>query len=162
MAEKGKKEVGFKALTAAVTALNESGLVDEPIKTVAVKKDDLEAAFIAACEALPEGNMVPNEIGDVYRALKGIAETHPDGTDAASKGGKLLAGALKAYGIEKADVFGFSEYPKENRVCLVTNGGKKINWTPADKDVNPLSYIERTGINPEAGKRKPIAGKARK
>jgi hypothetical protein len=158
-----KKELTFKALTAAVDALNASGLIEKPIRTNGIKREDIEALFIDACEHLPEGNTVPNEVGDVYRALKGIADAPPaPDADAAPKGGgKLLAGALKAYGIEKGEVFASTEYPKEGRVVLVTKGGKKINWTPADKDVKPLSYIERTGINPEAGKRKPIAGKKR-
>jgi hypothetical protein len=80
---------------------------------------------------------------------------------AEAKENGVLAVAMKAYGIKEGEVFTYTEYTEENRVVIVTAGGRKISWTPADEDVQPLSYIERTGINPEAGKRKPIAGKKR-
>jgi len=67
----------------------------------------------------------------------------------------LLAKALEAYGIDPKFVLGSRVDPAAQEAMVVTNGGKKVLWSPG-KEVAPLNDIEITGINPI--KRKPITG----
>jgi hypothetical protein len=75
-------------------------------------------------------------------------------------GDKILAAALKAYGIDEKFVLDSAFNEETGEVVIVTNGGSKIRFKEGDKP-QPLSDIAITGINPAAAKRKVIAGKAK-
>ena len=73
----------------------------------------------------------------------------------------LIDAGCKAYGIAPDHVIGTNVDRDTGEAVIVTNGGKKVRFAAGQKDSEPLSEIEITGINPKAKKRKPIAGKAR-
>lgn len=76
-------------------------------------------------------------------------------------GDKLVEMAMAAYGVDKKFVVG-SAYDKQTETAtIVTAGGSKVSFKEGDK-VEPLRPIAITGINPEAAKRKVIAGKEKK
>lgn len=76
-------------------------------------------------------------------------------------GDKIMALALAAFGIALKYVFASKFYPETGEAVILTNGGSKVRYRAGDKPM-PLSEIAVTGINPEAAKRKVIAGKAGK
>lgn len=76
-------------------------------------------------------------------------------------GDNIMAEALEAYGIDPKYVFASKVYPETGEAVILTNGGSKVRFKAGDKP-QPLSQIAITGINPEAAKRKVIAGKAKK
>ena len=69
---------------------------------------------------------------------------------------KMIEKALKAYGVQKKHVV--MSRVDGSQVVFATAGGAKRRWAEGD-DVQPLTQIQITGINPDAAKRKPIAGK---
>lgn len=71
---------------------------------------------------------------------------------------KLIAEAVDAYGIADEFVFAAGIDKETGHAVIVTNGGAKVKYAEGD-EVEPLTQIQITGINPEAEKRKPIAGK---
>ena len=73
---------------------------------------------------------------------------------------ELIAAALAAYGIDPKYMFNSRIDEQTGEVVIVTNGGKKVRFTSGQK-VEKLSEVDITGINPAAGKRKAIAGKAK-
>ena len=75
-------------------------------------------------------------------------------------GDKILAAALKAYGIGEKYVLDSAFNKETGEVVIVTNGGSKVRFKEGDKP-QPLDDIAITGINPAAAKRKVIAGKAK-
>lgn len=78
-----------------------------------------------------------------------------------NKGNALITAGCKAYGIDPAYVLGSRIDPETGEAVIVTNGGKKVRYASGQKDIEPLSEVEVTGINPKAKKRKPIAGKVK-
>lgn len=74
---------------------------------------------------------------------------------------KLLAAALKAYGIGKKFVLSSAYYEDRAEVVIVTRGGAKVRYHKGD-EVEKLDPVRVTGINPRAKKRKPITGGAKK
>jgi hypothetical protein len=75
-------------------------------------------------------------------------------------GDKILAAALKAYGIDEKFVLDSAFNEETGAVVIVTNGGSKVRFKEGDKP-RLLSDIAIMGINPAAAKRKVIAGKAK-
>lgn len=73
---------------------------------------------------------------------------------------KLIDEACKAYKVP-------SEYVMNSRIdaaghaVILTKGGAKVRYAKG-MEVEPLSQIRITGVNPDAKKRKPIAGKVKK
>lgn len=68
----------------------------------------------------------------------------------------LIAEACKAYGI--AEKYIFSSSVRNGVAVIVTHGGTRVRFAKGD-EVEPLGYIQVSGVNPEWGKRKPVAGK---
>ena len=79
------------------------------------------------------------------------------------EGQSLVKEAMDAYGIRPDDVLK-SRIDRAagaaGQAVIVTHGGKKVRYARGEK-VEPLTEIERKGINPDWAKRKPIAGKKR-
>ena len=75
-------------------------------------------------------------------------------------GDKIIAKAMEAYGIGSKHVLSSKFYPETGEAVIVTAGGKKVRYKAGDKP-QPLSQIAVTGVNPEAAKRKVVAGKAK-
>lgn len=73
------------------------------------------------------------------------------------KDAALLKEALKAYGIAEKYVHG-SRVDVEGKVTIVTHGGKKVAWKKG-MEVEPLTTIQVTGIDPDRQKRKPLTGR---
>lgn len=74
----------------------------------------------------------------------------------------LMQEALDAYGIAREHVFAASYDPERNTVSILTRGGVRVRYHGQKiEDKDRLDPIQVTGINPEAAKRKPIAGKAK-
>lgn len=76
-------------------------------------------------------------------------------------GDKTIAAGCAAYGIDKKFVVGSAYNEQDKEAVIVTAGGKKVRFKEG-QDVQKLSEIEVTGINPAAAKRKVIAGAAKK
>lgn len=99
-------------------------------------------------------------------AKKEMAEKEFEKTDEETNeigdksGDKLMAAALKAYGIAPRYVLASRYDPETGEMVIVTHGGSKVRYREGDHP-QPLSSIAVTGINPEAAKRKVIAGAAR-
>ena len=77
-------------------------------------------------------------------------------------GEALLAKGRRVYGIGGKHVFASNYYPETETVVIVTSGGKRVRYRDGDEkseDFCKLTEIEVTGVNPAAGKRKPITGK---
>ena len=75
----------------------------------------------------------------------------------------LIEAACDAYGIDEESVN--SMRIEEGAAVVVTKGGSRIRYRRGDEKAEgfkPLGYVQVTGINPNAKKRKPIAGKERK
>lgn len=87
------------------------------------------------------------------------AEAAPE--NRAENFGPLVDEACEAYGIWPEHVLGSGIDRETGQVVIVTSGGKKVRYFAGDKP-EPLSQIEVTGVNPEAAKRKIIAGKKKK
>ena len=68
---------------------------------------------------------------------------------------KMIEKALKAYNVPKKHVV--MSRVDGGQVVFLTAGGAKRRWSEG-ADVEPLTQIQVTGINPDA-KRKVIAGK---
>ena len=73
----------------------------------------------------------------------------------------LMAAALAAYDIDPQYVLASKFYPETGEMVIVTDGGSKVRYREGDHP-QPLSSIAVTGINPEADKRKIIAGAPKK
>jgi len=74
----------------------------------------------------------------------------------------LMQEALDAYGIAREHVFAASYDPERNTLSILTRGGARVRYRGQKiEDKDRLDPIQVTGINPEAAKRKPIAGKAK-
>lgn len=65
------KTVQRNTIIAAAKELNETGLIETKIKTVAVKEDVLVEAFLTAIESIPEDKTkaIPANVADVYNAI---------------------------------------------------------------------------------------------
>jgi len=68
----------------------------------------------------------------------------------------LIAEACRAYGIDKK--FVLSSRMDGDAAIIVTQGGAKVQYRKGD-EVEKLSPIRVTGVNPENERRKPVAGK---
>lgn len=79
-----------------------------------------------------------------------------DQDDKITGGDKLIAEALKAYGISKKFMAGSRIDDVTGEAVIVTVGGTKVRYASGDKPIQ-LSEIAITGVNP-APKRKPITG----
>ena len=77
-----------------------------------------------------------------------------------TSGDKLIAEALKVYGIDKKFVSTSRIDEATGEAVIVTVGGKKVRYAAGTK-VEPLGEIAITGVNP-AAKRKPITGPVKK
>ena len=87
------------------------------------------------------------------------AETQ-QGSETDLKSDRIVAEACSAYGIDRKHLFHSRMDQATGELVLLTNGGRKVRWKKG-MEVDQLSEIEITGINPEWKKRKPIAGKKR-
>lgn len=70
---------------------------------------------------------------------------------------EAIQAALQAFGIPEEFVMLARRDPESGRVTVVTHGGKKVVWS-GEGEVQPLTQIEITGINPENAKRRPLTG----
>ncbi|HCU69856.1 MAG TPA: hypothetical protein DGF30_11720 [Desulfomicrobium sp.] len=86
---------------------------------------------------------------------KAAEKTAGKGTD------KLILEACDAYGIEWQYVMASAIDPATGEAILVTFGGKKVRYKKGQQ-VQKLGAVEITGVNPDAKKRKPITGAAKK
>lgn len=86
------------------------------------------------------------------------AEEKPELT-AAEK--KLIAEACDVYGIGDKYVFaaGIDKEAARPTAVIVTAGGAKVRYAAGDTVELPLTEIRITGVNPEAARRKVIAGR---
>lgn len=83
-----------------------------------------------------------------------------DTKDTNAIGDKLIAAACKMFGIGQKFVVGSRYDDQTAEAIIVTAGGKKVRFKDGD-EVEKLSQLEITGINPSPA-RKPIAGAAKK
>jgi len=73
---------------------------------------------------------------------------------------KLIADAVDAYKIPSEYILSSGIDSQTGEAVLVTYGGAKVKFSKGTVIV-PLNQVQITGINPDAKKRKPIAGKAK-
>ncbi len=76
-------------------------------------------------------------------------------------GDNIIDEALKAYGIDKKNVFSSRMDAETGEAVIVTAGGKKVRFKAGDAAAR-LDEIAITGINPKAKDRKVIAGAPKK
>ena len=74
---------------------------------------------------------------------------------------KLILDACDAYGIAWQHVYASAIDPVTGEAVIVTFGGKKVRFKKGQQ-VEKLPEIAITGVNPEAKKKKPITGTAKK
>jgi len=98
------------------------------------------------------------EKAEAEKKKKADAEAKKKADAEAKKQPPLIAEGCKAYGIDKKYVFASGIDKETGEAVIVTDGGKKVRYAKGD-NVDELSQIEITGVNPEWKKRKPIMGK---
>ncbi|MFW5721493.1 MAG: hypothetical protein ACOCWW_03845 [Bacteroidota bacterium] len=74
------ESISFKDLKMVCKQLSKSGLIDEDLKVVGVKKDDLIQNFLEAVESVPEAKEeeIPDEVANMYNSIVELIEGEPE------------------------------------------------------------------------------------
>ena len=148
-----------KALTAYDALAAEHDEASKQIVVLTGQRDEIQKELDQAIAKIDELTMALMGAEQISGTVL-VGSDEPELTEADLE---LIAAACNAYHIE--DKFVFKARIEDGAAVVITAGGARVKYHAGDEEAEdfvPLSFVQVTGINPNAKKRKPIAGKDRR
>lgn len=129
-------------------------------KALQAHRAEMEALLKRAEEAAARAHEARRTVEDILNAAPVPVVEEPVKRELTKTELALIDEGCRAWGIEEQYVFSSGIEAETGLAVIVTQGGKKVTYAKGDPG-GRLSEIEITGVNPEWGKKKVIAGRKR-